>query len=405
MNYKKKLLFMLVLLILLPVSASAYSFEDNNIYYDVSGNNATVTYATTSYNSYSGSVVIPETVTNNGTTYNVVAIGDYAFYNSTGLSSLTIPNSVTTIGQWAFYGCNLDNLSIGENITSIGYWSVSFPDDLRGMWTVRLNLYSVFEGCTVSSLTWNPIDCGTPLIDWDYIYSVTGGYQETWFIGYVFNGNNLDSITIGEQVTKIPSHFVSDAQITEVTIPRSVTSIGGDAFYNCDIETINWQAVNCEHDYIALHSYYYGGGFGSSKVSRINIDSGVESISGRMFDQCSVDSVVCYATVPPAIIDECFYHYTYTNAVLCVPENAKSAYESAPGWENFTTISVIGGGSEPILGDVNGDSSVNIADVTALIDYLLGGGTINMQAADVNVDTSVNIADVTALIDKLLSSN
>lgn len=55
------------------------------------------------------------------------------------------------------------------------------------------------------------------------------------------------------------------------------------------------------------------------------------------------------------------------------------------------------------VGDVNGDGVVNIADVTALIDYLLGsGGSVNVDVADVNSDGAVNIADVTALIDKLL---
>jgi hypothetical protein len=56
-------------------------------------------------------------------------------------------------------------------------------------------------------------------------------------------------------------------------------------------------------------------------------------------------------------------------------------------------------------GDVNGDGSVNISDVTALIDLLLGGGTISNSAADCNQDGSVNIGDVTALIDHLLSGN
>ena len=57
-----------------------------------------------------------------------------------------------------------------------------------------------------------------------------------------------------------------------------------------------------------------------------------------------------------------------------------------------------------LMGDVNGDNNVSIADVTALIDYLLGGNTsINLDAADVNYDTFITIADVTALIDKLLN--
>ena len=55
-----------------------------------------------------------------------------------------------------------------------------------------------------------------------------------------------------------------------------------------------------------------------------------------------------------------------------------------------------------LRGDVNGDGSVNISDVTALIDLLLGDGTINNPAADCNNDTNVTISDVTALIDYLL---
>ena len=54
---------------------------------------------------------------------------------------------------------------------------------------------------------------------------------------------------------------------------------------------------------------------------------------------------------------------------------------------------------------MNGDGSVNISDVTALIDLLLGGGTISNPAADCNQDSSINISDVTALIDYLLSNH
>ena len=58
-----------------------------------------------------------------------------------------------------------------------------------------------------------------------------------------------------------------------------------------------------------------------------------------------------------------------------------------------------------IVGDVNGDGNVTISDVTALIDLLLGGGTINNPAADCNNDTNVTISDVTALIDYLLGGS
>ena len=74
-------------------------------------------------------------------------------------------------------------------------------------------------------------------------------------------------------------------------------------------------------------------------------------------------------------------------------------------WSNIQHVTLTGGGDEPLKGDVNCDGVVNIADVTVLIDYLLGNeaDTFNREAADVNKDGVINIADVTALIDILLS--
>lgn len=69
----------------------------------------------------------------------------------------------------------------------------------------------------------------------------------------------------------------------------------------------------------------------------------------------------------------------------------------------YCTVTVTGS-SSVMLGDVNGDGAVNIADVTALIDLLLNGTSNNNAAADMNQDGSINIADVTALIDYLLNS-
>ncbi len=72
-------------------------------------------------------------------------------------------------------------------------------------------------------------------------------------------------------------------------------------------------------------------------------------------------------------------------------------------WSNIETVTLTG--SAVVKGDVDGDGSVGIADVTILIDYLLAGGTINEAAADMDDSGTVTISDVTALIDLLLSGN
>lgn len=88
---------------------TAHDFEVDGIYYNINGNEATVTYQGTSYysyNNYSGDISIPSSVTWSGTTYPVTSIGNYAFYNSTELTSINIPSSIKSIGINAFYGCN-----------------------------------------------------------------------------------------------------------------------------------------------------------------------------------------------------------------------------------------------------------------------------------------------------------
>ena len=115
-------------------TATAYDFMVNGIYYNKNGDEATVTYQYREsyyssgytyyryYNYITGNVTIPETVTYDGITYTVTAIGDYAFchYNSEGISGISIPNTVTSIGLYAFQDCDkITEIVIPESVTSI----------------------------------------------------------------------------------------------------------------------------------------------------------------------------------------------------------------------------------------------------------------------------------------------
>jgi hypothetical protein len=74
-------------------------------------------------------------------------------------------------------------------------------------------------------------------------------------------------------------------------------------------------------------------------------------------------------------------------------------------WSNIEHVTLTGIGDEPLLGDVNGDNEITIADVTTLINMLLSNNISDLAVCDINKDGEVTIGDVTALINMLLKGN
>ena len=108
----KQWLTLITAIILHRSNAIAYDFVANNIYYEITSSydrTLAVTFEGSSYdsytNEYSGEIIIPMTIIYSGTTYSVTEIRLGAYYGCSGLTSITIPNSVTEIGSVAFMGC------------------------------------------------------------------------------------------------------------------------------------------------------------------------------------------------------------------------------------------------------------------------------------------------------------
>lgn len=197
----KQLCFRLLLLasaIATSLSAAAYSFESAGIYYNITGNNTVeVTYSDRDNNTYSGSVSIPETVTNNGTEYSVTTIGEYAFQGS-AVTSVSMPECITSIGTGAFYGCkNLESVALPESLTTLGSEAFSGCQNLESVTlpeTLTTLGYSAFKACKL-----------------------------------------LKTIKIPSGVTAIPDQcFDGCSSLESVTIPEGVTTIGWDAFWGCN---------------------------------------------------------------------------------------------------------------------------------------------------------------------------
>ena len=258
----------LLLALLLSVTASAFALEAeiNGLWYDLVGNEASVIQYKNGV-TYSGNIVIPETVKYNGNSYSVTSImdGSYdydgAFYHCSGLTSVTIPNSVTSIGGNAFYGCSgLTSVTIGNSVTSIGSFA--------------------FYDC--NSLT-----------------SVTIGNSVTSIGGFAFYGcNSLTSVTIPNSVTSIGGQaFMYCSGLTSVTIPNSVTSIGSYAFYGCSGLT----SVTIPNSVTGIGQ---GTFYNCSGLTSVSIPDGVTSIGYNAFDGCNGITLVKVAVTDYAAFCE-----------------------------------------------------------------------------------------------------
>jgi len=232
------------------------------------------------------SIIIPNSVT---------SIGDYAFYGCLSLNSVIIPNSVTNIGAFAFANSSpsirnvmeLSSIVIPDSVTNIGEKAFFGCTKLTNV-TIGNGVTSIEAGAfgECSSLTSMTLPNSLTTIGYVSEYGVT--FEDGVFV----NCKKLISINIGNSVTAIGAYsFSGCSSLTSITIPSSVTVIGRSAFNGCSSLT-NITIPNSVTS-ISSSTFYY-----CTSLTSINIGNGVTGIPYGMFSGClSISSV----TIPSAV--------------------------------------------------------------------------------------------------------
>ena len=417
----------LILLALLPMSASAYDTYVNGIFYNLSGDEASVTYKyydeeNLTYDAgYSGNVVIPSSFTYNGKTYAVTGIGGCAFCESIGLTAViipesvksigssafkscnsltavTIPGSVTSIGGSAFRGCSgLTSVTIGDGVTSIGdnafqdcasLTSVAIPNSVTSIGG------NAFRGC--KGLTDVIIPDGVTNIggsafqNCSGLTSVTIAGSVKSIGGSAFNGcSSLTSVTIPEGLTKIENTtFGGCKSLNSVIIPRSVTSIGDNAFINCSsltsvtvpesvisvgvsaFEGTAWYNNQQGLIYIGSVAYKYKGEM--PEGTEISIREGTVQIAGEAFYTCTGLSSITIPESVTRISTKAFAGCTSLTSITLLESIKTIGSYAFAGCTSLTSITIPNGVTNIDTGVFNyctGLTSVTIQDGVTSIGY------------------------------------
>ena len=353
------------------IESHATFFDVDTIRYR--GENGTAT-AIFNADSWATEVVVPESVTQNGNLYTVTGIGNNAF-ESNSMSAIRLPQTITRIGNKAFFYCNsLQSIELPEQLSEIGeeafyncqsLQTVTIPESVSEI------KYQTFAGCNklekvhvpeglkrihsyafayCSSLTAFDVPAQTDSIGngvfnaCSALNAISVSPQNTKYTsidGVLYNktgtqlitypaGQTALSFTLSDKVIRIcQDAFFGNTCLQYVYIPNSVQEIGSRAFNSC----VSLDSVRLPESLTEIPDYTF---YKCQSLRSIQIPAAVKRIGTAAFYNCqNLASIRCEAINPP-VIDLLTFNFVPTDIPIYVPQESINRYKEAEYWSTFS---------------------------------------------------------------------
>ena len=385
------------------LQAIVTEFTVGNLRYEITDKTAGTVKVIGYVNTPEGALEIPSTVEHKGTTYSVTSIGVKAFYDCTGLTSLTLPASLTNIETYALYNCSgLTKMTVfattPPTVEGSAFYNISKETPVyvpaaslaayqASVWKGFTNLQAIVAEFTVGGLTYEVIDQTAKTVE---VINFTnelpntatipatvsyGGenYTVTAIASAAFYQNEtITEITISEGITSIGnSTFSRCFALTTVNIPASLTNMGDYTFDACTALTqINVAGSNTayysengilfnkdktillcypagkpETDYTIPSSVTVIGKNAFSDcaaLTTLTIPAGVTTIESYAFYFCTaLAEMTVLATVPPTVADADVFYNVNRDIPVYVPVASLDTYKAANVWKEFSNLQTI----------------------------------------------------------------
>ena len=368
-------------------------------------------------------------------------IGDYALCYLENISTITLPEGMRMLGQGAFSNCTrLSTVNFNDQCEVVGPQCFASCDALQ---TIDLNKVKylgklAFNGCSnLSNVTLNNVE-----------------YMER---APFYNCRALQTISLPETLLHMdPVTFMLCTNLTDLTIPASVTYVGGGTaagasslkeikvedgsqyyttidgvLYDKALATLvaipsGWENTELvlpatvtfideqaghwcnltKLEALGVKRIEKSAFLQSEALAEVTLGAYCDTIGETAFGGCpAIVKVTSLNTVPPAVGNGVFDDAVYNAATLYVPVGAKDAYQDHATWQRFTNVEEIEVEQPAIPGDLNGDGNVDVEDVNIIINLILEAITPDQLNGnpDLNGDGATDIGDVNDLINLILN--